>query len=133
MIVIAAIAMIGLVWLSIALAGWLSSLIAPSLAAAIIGGSFAGIAALAYAVARMARHNPKSASKQSDTVSDKNADLISRATSMAERLAPDSPIIALIIALVAGIASVHLPDSMSPFLKRVLDDVEKKPNGRLNS
>lgn len=132
MLVIAAMGMTGIVWLSIALAGWLSSMMAPALAAAIIGGGFAGVAALACVVMRMSRQKQKSISRQSDAASEKTADVIFRATSLAERMAPDSPIIALIIALVAGIASVHLPDSISPFLNKVLDDIDKKPNGRLD-
>lgn len=133
MLVIVAIGMLGLVWLSIAATGWLSALMAPPLAAAITGGLFAGLAGLAYAIERMSRQKPDSPSKEADPPANKNTDVISRATSIAERMAPDSPLLALVIALVAGIASVHLPASITPFLNKVLDEVENRPDGRLNS
>jgi len=125
MLVIAAIGMLGLVWLSIALAGWLSTLVSPPLAAAITGASFAGLAGLSYAVMQMSGRKPKKASGSAEPAATTNADVISRAVSIAEKMAPESPITALVIALLAGIASVHLPDSLSPFLNKALDDVEK--------
>jgi hypothetical protein len=125
MLVIAAIGMLGLVWLSIALAGWLSTLVSPNLATTITGASIVGLAGLAYATMRASGRKSESTNGNAEPDAPKNADVISRAVSIAERMAPETPITALVVALLAGIASVGLPDSLSPFLNKALDEVEK--------
>lgn len=127
MILLSAIAMLGLVWLSIAIAGWYASMMAPSLAAAMTGVTILAVVGVAFAMADASASASRARAKPAPPAARKTDDVVSRATSIAERLAPDTPIIAVAVALAAGIASVSLPDEMSPFLNKILDDVENAP------
>jgi hypothetical protein len=49
---------------------------------------------------------------------------------LAERMAPDSPLAALLVALLAGLGSVSLPAALNPFLIKIMDDVESLPENR---
>lgn len=129
-LVLAASAMLGLVWLSIAAAGWLALAVSAPAAAAITGAILVGITALAYLLSRVSR-SQESAEAPDEKKNTGNDDLISRASRIAERMAPDSPVLALLIALFAGLASVALPAALNPFLNKFLDDVDKLPDGRL--
>jgi hypothetical protein len=122
---LASVAMLGLVWLSVAVAGWLAVVVPPPLAAAITGGSLFAAAAIAFFWNKSAQAVAKANKAAQGAVSPKTDDLISRATRIAERMAPGSPMAALTFALVAGIASVSLPPTLNPFLGKILDDVEK--------
>lgn len=130
---LAAISVLSLVWLSIAVAGWYASMVSPALAAALTGVTFAAIAGLVYLGDRVFRSSADSKPKDTAASPRKTEDLISRATVIAERMAPDSPVVAVIVALLAGIASVSLPAAMSPILNKILDDVEKSPEGRIHN
>ncbi len=133
-VILSAIAMLGLVWLSIAAAGWVALAVAPPAAAAITGGVFVGIALIAYFVAGArkaeSRANNEASAANSHSKSD---DVISRAIGIAERMAPDSPLTALLFALLAGLGSVSLPPALNPFLNKILDDVEKMPEVRVRN
>jgi hypothetical protein len=126
-IVLGAIAMLGLVWLSIALAGWYASMMGPSLAAAMTGVTILAVAGIAFALADASASASRTRAKAAAPAPRKTDDVVSRATSIAERMAPDTPMVAVAVALAAGIASVSLPDEMSPFLNKILDDVENAP------
>ncbi len=126
--VLASIAMLGLVWLSVALAGWLALVVSPPAASAITGGIFLGLSLSAYFILRAMRANAHSKSESFGAgASPKAEDVTSRAIRIAERMAPDTPIIATLIALLAGLSSVMLPAALSPFLNKILDDFEKAP------
>ncbi|MFN4025424.1 MAG: hypothetical protein ACK4MQ_11370 [Hyphomonas sp.] len=127
---LAAGAMLGLVWLSIAAAGWLALAVSAPAAAAITGLILGGSTALAYLVSRVSR-SQESAEAPDVKKNPANDDLISRAARIAERMAPDSPMLALLIALFAGVASVTLPAALNPFLNKFLDDIDRLPDARL--
>jgi len=122
-----AIAVLGLVWLSIAVANGLALVMTPPLAAAATGAIILAIAALASAISGTLSSAAKANSKLASSASRKTEDVISRATSIAEKMAPDMPMFALGVALAAGIASVSLPAEMDPILNKILDDAEKAP------
>ena len=127
-IVLGAIAMLGLVWLSIALAGWYASMMGPSLAAATTGVTILAAASVAFAMADASANAARARAKTATPPAPhKTDDLVTRATSIAERMAPDTPMVAVAVALAAGIASVSLPEEMNPFLNKILDDVENAP------
>lgn len=125
-LVLSSVAMLGLVWLSIAIAGWLALVVPPPTAAAITGGIFFAISLLAYVIGRAVRHRPKAKTEGLGAQS-KTEDVTSRAIRIAERMAPDTPVIATLVALLAGLGSVSLPAALNPFLNKILDDVEKAP------
>jgi len=133
MLVLAAIAVLGLVWLSIAAAGWLLLVVSPPAAAAITGVTFIGISAVAYFVSRTERTASDAKSEALAGNDLKTEDMISRATRIAERMAPDAPMAALSFALLAGLASVSLPAALNPFLNKILDDVDKTSEVRIDN
>jgi hypothetical protein len=131
LLVLSTIAMLGLVWLSIAAWGWLSLVVSQAFAAAIIGGSFVVISVLAYLLSRSIRAEPEK--KDEDHHSDRmngSDDVVARGMRLAERMAPDSPLAALLVALLAGLGSVSLPAAFNPFLIKIMDDVENFPENR---
>lgn len=129
LLVVAAVAVLGLVWLSIAATSWLALIFSPPAAAAITGGVILFIAGIAYLSSRSAR--PDTKSEIQVATNPRNEDLISRATRAAERMVPDSPIVAVLVALLAGLISVRLPAEMTPFLNKILDDFENKPENHI--
>lgn len=133
-VILSAIAMLGLVWLSIAAAGWLALAVPPPAAAAITGGVFIGLALLAYFVARAGRTEAKASTEESGANShSQTEDVVSRAIGIAERMAPDTPLAAFLLALLAGLGSVSLPAAVNPFLNKILDDFEKSPDARVRN
>ncbi len=134
-VILSAIAMLGLVWLSIAAAGWLALALPPPAAAGITGGVIVCISLFAYFVVRAGRAESKASTEASGagSQSSRSDDVISRAIGIAERMAPDSPLTALLFALLAGLGSVSLPAALNPFLNKILDDVEKMPEVRVRN
>lgn len=132
-LVLAAIAMLGLVWLSIAAAGWLAYAVAPPVAAAIVGGVFVILAGLAFRLQRSANARSREAAKAAAARLNAADDLMLRATRIAEGMAPDTPLAALAFALLAGVASVALPPTFSPYLAKILDDVEQSPDEKVGT
>ena len=122
---LAAVAMLGLVWLSIAAASWLAGWVAPPLAAAITGASILAAASILFVRIKSQQAEAKANKTAQAATSPGTDDLISRATRIAERMAPESPMAALTFALLAGLASVSIPPTLNPFLGKILDDVEK--------
>ncbi len=127
-LVLAAVAMLGLVWLSIALTGWLAHAVAPPVAAAIVGGGLILIALLVFRLKNAANTRSSDAAKVAAASARKTDDLMSRATRIAQGMAPDTPLAALAFALLAGIASVMLPATFSPYLAKILDDMDRSPD-----
>jgi len=125
LLILAVVAMLGLVWVSIAVAGLLALELSPPLAAAITGGAMIATTALTFLLSRAVCVNaePDVAAVSSST----GQDLISRATGISERMAPDWPMFAIVFALLAGLASVSVPSTLNPFLNKILDDLEKFP------
>lgn len=133
-VVLSAVALLGLVWLSIAATGWLALAVPPPAAAAITGGIFIGITVIAYFVARAGRAEAKASAEDSAANShSKTDDVVARAIALAERMAPDTPLAAFLFALLAGIGSVSLPAAVNPFLSKILDDFEKSPDVRVRN
>lgn len=128
---LSAIAMLGLTWLSIAVWGWLVLAVSQPLAAAITGTIFIVIPVLAFLASRALKPKPETKKEPSDA--DKNTgsdDVVSRGMRIAERMAPDSPIAALLVALLAGLGSVSLPAALNPFIIKIMDDVESYPENK---
>lgn len=130
-LVLSAIAMLGLTWLSIAVTGWLALAIPAPAAAAITGAVLLCLSLLVYFVtaARARKSKGKTETAGRGTTS-KSDDVISRAIGIAERMAPNNPLAALLFAVLAGVGSVNLPAALNPFLNKILDDVEKMPEVR---
>jgi len=117
--------------LSIAAAGWIALTVPPQAAAAITGLIFIGLSLSAYLISRAMTAEARSEIEVPGTeASSRPEDVISRGMRIAERMAPDTPIAALVVALLAGLGSVRLPEALSPFLHKVMDDVEKMPDAR---
>lgn len=127
LLLLSVIAVLGLVWLSIALTELLALVAPPPWAPAITGVIFLALAALGYLLDQSAR---KRAKPSALTVSGTNSEeLITRATRLAERMAPDSPMMALTVAVAAGWVSVSVPPSLTPLLGKLMDEIEKAPGG----
>jgi hypothetical protein len=122
------IAMLGLVWLSIALTELLALTVPTPWAPAITGGVLILIAASLYAVLNPSRRAARPAALAASEA--KPDELITRATRVAERMAPDSPVMALMVAVAAGWMSVRVPASLTPLLNKLMDEVENAPGGR---
>lgn len=128
---LSAIALLGLAWLSIAVWGWLVLAVSQPLAAAITGTIFIVIPVLVFLASRAIYPKPEAKKEHSDA--DKNTgpdDVVSRGMRIAERMAPDSPIAALLVALLAGLGSVSLPAALNPFIIKIMDDVESYPENK---
>ncbi|MBA4226437.1 MAG: hypothetical protein C0456_07370 [Hyphomonas sp.] len=131
LVALSTIAMLGLVWLSIAVWGWFALIVAQPLAAAITGGVFICISLLGYLVSRSMTARPEAKNEASDTEKMTGSDdVVARGMRIAERMAPDSPMAALLVALLSGLGSVSLPAALSPFLIKIMDDAERLPGSR---
>ncbi len=122
------IALLGLVWLSIALTELLALTVPTPWAPAITGGVLILIAASIYAVMKPAQRAARPAAVAAGDA--KPDELITRATRMAERMAPELPVMALLVALAAGWMSVRVPASLTPLLSKLMDEIENAPRGR---
>lgn len=125
LLLLSTVAVLGLVWLSIAAWGWLALTVSQPLAAAITGATFVSISLFAYLVSRSTKGDPETKNEVPHTDKMTGSDeVVSRGMRIAERMAPDSPLAALLVALLAGLGSVSLPAALNPFLIKIMDDVE---------
>jgi hypothetical protein len=122
------IAMLGLVWLSIALTELLALTVPTPWAPAITGGVLILIGASIFAVTQSSRRAARQVALAATP--EKPDELITRATRVAEQMAPDSPMMALTVALAAGWMSVRVPPSLTPLLNKLMDEMEKAPAAR---
>ncbi len=129
MLVLSAMGMLGLVWLSIAASGLLAQVVSPPAAAAITGSGILGVCVLTYLLSRTFRQAPKLQLPEAEA-SIRADDVTSRAMRIAEKMAPGTPMLALVFALFAGLGSVSLPAALNPFLNKILDDFEQLPDTR---
>jgi len=124
-------ALLGLVWLSIALTELLALTVPTPWAPAITGGLLILIAASIFAVTQSSRRAARPLALAA--APERPDELITRATRVAERMAPDAPVLALLTALAGGWMSVRVPASLTPLLNKLMDEVEKAPDGRAAS
>lgn len=129
MLVLCAFAMLGLVWLSIAASGLLAQVVSVPTAAAITGSAVLGVSLVIFLMSRAFKPGPR-VDVADAGASERADDVTSRAMKIAEKMAPDTPMAALLVALLAGLGSVSLPPVLNPFLNKIMDDVEKLPDTR---
>jgi hypothetical protein len=129
-LVLCAIAMLGFVWLSIAAAAGLALVLPPAVAAAITGAVIVVIAFVAYGITHKGSESEEKSEASDSRSSAAGDDLTARAMLIAERMAPDSPLAAVVFALLTGLGAVGMPAAFTPFLNKILDDIEKTPGGR---
>jgi hypothetical protein len=116
--------LLGIVWLSIAVTTALALVVPPPLAPAITGALMIGISSAALLI-RSSLKNRKTIPAPSEINDAQN--IMTRATHIAGKLAPDSPLTALSFAALTGWLSLNVPTAFSPLLVTLLDTIEALP------
>lgn len=129
---LAAVAMLGLVWLSIAATGWLGLLVPAPVAAAITGAVSMLIAAVAFFYNRSRQSHAKPAQDPGESRSTSTDDLISRVMMISQNMIADAPLASMLLASSASFAVVSMPEAFVPYFKKILDDVERAPKSAGN-
>lgn len=111
-------AVIGLVWLSVALYGLLSLVISPPFAAGVVAAGF--LVAPLWVISRRASGESKQLSTEKPVGAESHNELIAMVTEAAEKMAPSTPLTAMAFALTGGALSVHVPTAVTPLLLRLV-------------